>query len=90
MSEKGTEAQKELVQEERRIGIHRIPTRHGFEIETQVIEIGKLNPQWFDPRLGLQKDLQPLVQSDAHRWLVEALGKGIERGQIPEDKIQNA
>lgn len=65
LSEKGQEAQQELVQEERRIGIHRIPSRYGFEIEAQVIEIGKLNPKWFDQRLSIQKDMQSLNQSDA-------------------------
>lgn len=65
LSEKGQEARQTLAREERSIGIHRIPSRHGFEIETQVIEVGKLNPKWFDPRIGLVKNLEPLHQSDA-------------------------
>ena len=52
-------------QEEHRLGIHRMPSRHGFEMETQVIELGKLEPQWFDPRLGSAEALAQLRHSDA-------------------------
>ncbi len=65
LSDKGKEAKQILVEEEQRLGIHRIPSRHGFEIETQVIELGKLEPQWFDPRLGGQSELETLRHSNA-------------------------
>jgi hypothetical protein len=65
LSDKGQEAKQILVEEEQRLGIHRIPSRHGFEIETQVIELGKLESQWFDPRLGEESDLESLRHSDA-------------------------
>ena len=65
LSDKGQEAKRILVEEEQRLGIHRIPSRHGFEIETQVIELGKLESQWFDPRLGQQSELESLRHSDA-------------------------
>lgn len=65
LSDKGQEAKQLLAEEEQRLGIHRIPSRHGFEIETQVIELGKLESQWFDPRLGEQSELETLRHSDA-------------------------
>ena len=65
LSEKGSHARHVLAKEETRLGIHRIPSRHGFEMETQVIELGKLEPRWFDPRLGRADDLQPLRHSNA-------------------------
>jgi len=65
LSEKGAETRQTLAEEEQRLGIIRIPSRHGFEMETQVIELGKLEPKWFDPRLGRADDLQPLRHSGA-------------------------
>ncbi len=65
LSEKGSQARRVLAREETRLGIHRIPSRLGFEMETQVIELGKLEPQWFDQRLGRAHDLEPLRHSNA-------------------------
>jgi len=65
LSEKGHEAKRILAEEEQRLGIVRIPSRYGFEIETQVIELGKLEPQWFDQRLGRAEDLAPMRHSNA-------------------------
>ena len=63
--EKGSRARNVFAKEENRLGIHRIPSRHGFEMETQVIELGKLEARWFDPRLGRADDLAPLRHSNA-------------------------
>lgn len=49
---------------ERSIGIHRIQSQHVFDIEAQVIEIEKLQPERFDPRLKTSK-LVDVAQSDA-------------------------
>ena len=65
LSETGQDTKRVLAEEEQRLGIIRIPSRHGFEIETQVIEVGKLETQWFDPRLGHAEDLQPMRHSRA-------------------------
>ena len=65
LSEKGSRAKRVFAKEEHRLGIHRISSRHGFEMETQVIELGKLEAQWFDPRLGRADDLAPLRHSSA-------------------------
>lgn len=65
LSEEDGQAKRIFRKEEHRLGIHRVPSRHGFEMETQVIELGKLEAQWFDPRLGRADDLQPLRHSNA-------------------------
>jgi hypothetical protein len=65
LSEQGSSARSAFAKEENRLGIHRIPSRHGFEMETQVIELGKLEARWFDPRLGRADDLAPLRHSNA-------------------------
>ncbi len=65
LSEKGGAAKRILAQEENRLGIHRVPSRQGFEMETQVIELGKLEARWFDPRLGRAEDLEPMRHSNA-------------------------
>ena len=65
LSEKGSKAKRILEKEEHRLGIHRVPSRQGFEIETQVIELGKLEARWFDRRLGRAEDLAPMRHSNA-------------------------
>jgi hypothetical protein len=54
-----------LAADERKIGIHRIPSKHGFEVEAQVIELNKLLPDWLDSRLRDQVDAPALAHSDA-------------------------
>jgi hypothetical protein len=51
-----------LREEEHSIGITRVPNKHGFEIEAQIIELNKLHAEWFDPRLQADTSLS---QSDA-------------------------
>lgn len=47
-------------------GIQRIPSQHVFDIEAQVIEVGKLDPQRFDSRLKLSEaEVAKLAQSRA-------------------------
>ena len=65
LSGEGSRARNVFAKEENRLGIHRIPSRRGFEMETQVIELGKLEARWFDPRLGRADDLAPLRHSNA-------------------------
>jgi hypothetical protein len=47
------------------IGIHRVPSETGFEIEAQVVEINKLNVDWLDPRVCDDEDHDALAHSDA-------------------------
>ncbi|MCY3715409.1 MAG: hypothetical protein OXG92_02945 [Chloroflexi bacterium] len=65
LSDTGSGTRHLFAREEHRLGMLRMPSRHGFEMETQVIELGKLEPQWFDARLGDAAQLQRLRESDA-------------------------
>jgi hypothetical protein len=51
-------------EEEGFCGIKHIDSRHVFDIEAQVIELGRLRPDWFDPRLRMPH-LDQLAESDA-------------------------
>ncbi|MDX2160106.1 MAG: hypothetical protein SF162_02155 [bacterium] len=59
------EARTQLKRDEAALGIYRIPSRHGFELETQIIEVNRLKPEWLDPRLTEGRQLDWLTQSDA-------------------------
>jgi len=50
--------------EEALCGIKHIDSHHVFDVEAQVIEISRLRPDWFDPRLEMP-NLERLAQSDA-------------------------
>jgi hypothetical protein len=56
---------------EKQYGIHRFPSEHAFDVEAQIIELSKLNPDTIDPRLspeafaGRHADWSFLQQSDA-------------------------
>lgn len=65
MSDAEQTAQDELRDIEAEVGIYRIASRHGFDIETQVIELNKLRPPLLDPRLCEACDFGLLPQSDA-------------------------
>lgn len=41
----------EIARDEKAHGITRVPAAHSFDIEAQVVEISRLDPQRFDPRL---------------------------------------
>jgi hypothetical protein len=58
-------ARQQVKDDERAIGIHRLPSRHGFDIETQIIEVNKLRPEWLDPRLRQGIGYDWLSRSDA-------------------------
>ncbi len=50
--------------EEALCGIKHIDSRHVFDIEAQVVEMSRLRPDWFDPRLNMP-GLDRLSESDA-------------------------
>lgn len=50
-SDAGREMYKRKAQEERERGIHHLPSREGMPIDVQVIELARLNPEEFDPRI---------------------------------------
>jgi hypothetical protein len=50
--------------EEQACGIQRIPSRLYLDVDTQVIELAKLRPEWLDPRLRVA-GIEALQRSDA-------------------------
>lgn len=52
------------LKEEHAIGIHRANSARELQVDVQVIELGKVRPEWLDPRL-LQDDIEALNLSDA-------------------------
>lgn len=65
LADQGEQAGRLLAADERAIGIRRIPSRHGFDIEAQVIELNRTRPDWLDSRLHEGLDPSVLAQSDA-------------------------
>lgn len=66
---KKLEADHPEVGEERRrhefgLGISRIPSRHVFDVEVQVFELCRLQPDYLDPRLQI-RGIERLARSDA-------------------------
>lgn len=61
----GQESRQQMDDDIQSIGIHRVPSETGFEIEAQVIEINQLKADWFDPRLCDDIDPTLLAQSNA-------------------------
>lgn len=45
---------KHRLDQEEKAGITRVPSRHVFDVEAQIVEISRLQPAWFDPRLGME------------------------------------
>jgi hypothetical protein len=58
-------ARQQQKRDETTVGIYRIPSRHGFEMETQVIDLHKLRMEWLDPRLVTGGAFDWLAGSDA-------------------------
>ena len=52
------------VEHEEAAGIKRIPSRHVFDVEVQVMELSHIRPDWLDPRLRLP-GIECLQESDA-------------------------
>jgi hypothetical protein len=50
--------------DEHAIGIQRIPSRHVFDVEVQIIDLSQLREDWIDPRLHLP-GFEALADSDA-------------------------
>lgn len=52
-------------QAEAQVGIMRIPSEHAFDVDAQIIELARLNPQNLDPRLQTAVSLNFLPRSNA-------------------------
>lgn len=64
-SEQGSHLVDAQVRDELASGLARIPSQHFFELEAQVIDLSRLNPQHLDPRLCHDLDTRALRHSDA-------------------------
>ncbi|MDZ4769727.1 MAG: hypothetical protein SGJ24_11415 [Chloroflexota bacterium] len=65
LKDEGEFPRRRLAEAEAEIGIHRVPSRHGFDVEAQVIELNKLRADWIDPRLVNGSSLAHLMGTDA-------------------------
>jgi hypothetical protein len=65
LSSSGEKPRAAMQSAEDAVGVFRIPSRHGFDIETQVFELNRLNADWLDPRLLSACDLGMLPNSNA-------------------------
>ncbi|MDQ7025087.1 MAG: hypothetical protein Q9P44_05960 [Anaerolineae bacterium] len=64
LSDTQSGAIEQIHADERSVGIYRVPNKHGFEIEAQVIDVSTLHNDWMDKRL-LLGDMTALSQSNA-------------------------
>jgi hypothetical protein len=65
LSDEGDDPRERLRDDELMSGIYRVPSRHGSDIEAQVIDMSKLRGDWLDPRVYDLPDLGWLARSDA-------------------------
>ncbi len=59
------ESVNEVLEAEKKVGLTRIPARHGFDIEAQVIQLNKLSTEQLDPRVVEGLDTNVLLESEA-------------------------
>ncbi len=62
-TQEGRQIEKSMANHETSLGIQCIPSLHSFDVEAQVIQLSRLQPNTMDSRLG--KDLSFLSESDA-------------------------
>lgn len=65
LREEKVNALERMREEERNVGIYRVPNKHGFEIEAQIIDLGELHADWMDTRLNEGFNLDNLQSSNA-------------------------
>jgi hypothetical protein len=61
----GKALEREQTSHEKSLGITRVPSRRSFDVEAQVIELSKLNPELFDRRLRIGERGSDLAHSEA-------------------------
>lgn len=60
------ETHARMRRDERLVGIYRVPNKHGFEIEAQIIDMQRLRADWMDTRLAAgDVPVEHLLSSDA-------------------------
>jgi hypothetical protein len=65
LADNGKKARDSLTADERTVGIYRVPSRHGFDIEAQIIDLRRLRVDWMDVRLRDTVNEVALGSSDA-------------------------
>ncbi len=65
LADRGQKARDSQLADERTIGIYRVPSRHGFDVEAQVIDLKRLRLDWMDKRLQNSVDNSRFASSDA-------------------------
>ncbi|MEO1166772.1 MAG: hypothetical protein AAFV98_23540 [Chloroflexota bacterium] len=65
LSEEQTNALETMREDERNVGIYRVPNKEGFQIEAQIIDLGALHANWMDSRLDDTVDPAMLADCDA-------------------------
>ncbi len=65
LADRGQKARDSQLADERTIGIYRVPSRHGFDVEAQVIDLKRLRLDWMDKRLQDSVDNSRFASSDA-------------------------
>jgi hypothetical protein len=58
------EDREQQIAHEEKLGIARTPSTHAFDMEVQVISLGRLRPEFFDPRIRIPGQ-EYLAESDA-------------------------
>lgn len=65
LADRGQKARDSLTADERTIGIYRVPSRHGFDVEAQVIDLKRLRLDWMDKRIQDAASDSHIANSDA-------------------------
>ncbi len=64
LADQSPEARARRAADELQVGLHRIVSQHGFELDAQVIELSRIRPDWLDPRISID-GLEHLQRSSA-------------------------
>lgn len=61
----GDDVRRQVADDEAHVGIFRVPSERGFDVEAQVIELRRLRLDWLDERIRSFPDVDRLRESDA-------------------------
>lgn len=56
---------QQMIIAEEEVGLVRVPAQHGFDVETQIIQLNKLKPELLDPRITEELAVEHLAKSNA-------------------------
>jgi hypothetical protein len=55
----------QVLEDEKQVGLFRVPSLRGFDVEAQIIELRRLRVDWLDPRVPSEVGVNALATSDA-------------------------